>query len=482
MNKQKLFLVLFIVSFSFVTFSSLAAPEKGKQNPDGKRNQAGQGPQGVFQTEVPQHDFDIILGRATQNTITLSILAYQDVEGYCEYGVNQGEFSVQTKPVKFVKGEPLEISLKGLQPNSSYYYRFDYRKPDAKDYTKSAVYTFHTQRTSGNAFVFTVQADPHLDENTSTDIYKATLVNELAAKPDFQIDLGDTFMTNKYRENFKDSFQQYLAQRYYFGLVCHSAPLYLTQGNHDGEGWIKNSSPDNMTVWATTVRKRYYPNPFPDGFYTGNEIEEPLVGLPENYYAWEWGDALFIVLDPYRYTPVDNPWDRTLGEKQYRWLQQTLEKSKAKFKFIFIHNLVGGADLNGKARGGAEVAKYYEWGGLNEDGSKGFQQHRPGWGQPIHDLLVQHHVSAVFHGHDHFFAKQELDGVIYQMGPQPGNPRASLGQVKEYGYKDGMFLPGAGYLRVSVSAKEVKVDYVRSNAGKETNDLNGEGVYSYIIK
>jgi len=28
---------------------------------------------------------------------------------------------------------------------------------------------------------------------------------------------------------------QYLAQRFYFGQLCHSAPLFLVLGNHDGE-------------------------------------------------------------------------------------------------------------------------------------------------------------------------------------------------------------------------------------------------------
>jgi hypothetical protein len=36
---------------------------------------------------------------------------------------------------------------------------------------------------------------------------------------------------------------------------------------------------------------------------------------------------------------------------------------------------------------------------------------------PIHQLLLENHVTTVFHGHDHLFAKQELDGIIYQEVP-----------------------------------------------------------------
>ena len=58
--------------------------------------------------------------------------------------------------------------------------------------------------------------------------------------------------------------------------------------------------------------------------YTGGTL-----GLLEDYYAWEWGDALFVVLDPYRYELVDRKasgdfWDWTIGSTQYEWLASTL--------------------------------------------------------------------------------------------------------------------------------------------------------------
>jgi hypothetical protein len=133
------------------------------------------------------------------------------------------------------------------------------------------------------------------------------------------------------------------------------------------------------------------------------------------------------------------------------------------FKFIFIHHLVGGADS--QCRGGAEAAPFYEWGGRNPDGSDGFKQNRPGWPMPIHQLLVRNKVSVVFHGHDHLYAKQDLDGIVYQEVPQPGNrgnnrtPRYAA----EYGYRDGVILGSSGHLRVVVSASQATVDYVRTD-------------------
>ena len=37
----------------------------------------------------------------------------------------------------------------------------------------------------------------------------------------------------------------------------------------------------------------------------------------------------------------------------------------------------------------------------------------------FHQLFVDYGVNIFIHGHDHLFVKQELDGVIYQLAPQP---------------------------------------------------------------
>ena len=244
-------------------------------------------------------------------------------------------------------------------------------------------------------------------------------------------------------------------------------PLFLVLGNHDGESPRgRGSDSDSLAVWSNLMRKRYFPNPVPDSFFTGNATKHPEAGLLQDYYAWEWSDALFVVLDPFWFTQnqrgqSDN-WKHTLGAEQYQWLKRTLEASKAKFKFVFIHHLVGGAD--NQCRGGSEAAPFYEWGGRNADGSDGFKQNRPGWPAPIHQLLVQNKVSIVFHGHDHFYAKQDLDGIVYQEVPQPGYPGNGRPprSATEYGYVNGTILGSSGHLRVVVSANQAAVDYVRT--------------------
>jgi hypothetical protein len=76
-------------------------------------------------------------------------------------------------------------------------------------------------------------------------------------------------------------------------------------------------------------------------------------------------------------------------------------------------------------------------------------------------LLVENNVAAVFHGHDHMHVKEQLDGLIYQEVPQPGNPRAGRPPTAdEYGYVHGGMVGGTGYLRVTVLPRERYLDAI----------------------
>ena len=55
--------------------------------------------------------------------------------------------------------------------------------------------------------------------------------------------------------------------------------------------------------WSVRARTHFYANPIPDGFYSGSSTPDASGALRQNYYAFEWGDALFVVLDPFAYTP-----------------------------------------------------------------------------------------------------------------------------------------------------------------------------------
>lgn len=427
------------------------------------------------QAQILQHSE--LLGRPTDNSITVQTIFTDSVDVFIEFGNISGIYTNQTDTLSLANKVPAEFLISGLQPNTKYYYRLQARHTGVASFSPRPEFTFQTQRAIGSSFSFVVQADPHMDSQSDTALYRLCLHNQLDDSPDFMIDLGDFLMTDKLKNSSNvvpyDTIP-YRCEllRSYYETECHSVPLFIALGNHEGEaGWYNNGTANNIAVWDAQERLKYFLNPAPSNFYTGDTANNNFIGQRENYYAWTWGDALFVVIDPYWYT---NPkpdsltgWRWTLGKTQYDWLKSTLESSSAKFKFVFSHQIIGG---DPEGRGGVEFADRYEWGGNNLDGTPGFTINRPGWYKPIKDLLTENHVNIFFHGHDHFFGKQEKDCLIYQETPQPSLPNfQNANNAIDYGYFQGQILPNAGHLRVNVDGNGVRVEYVRAYLPQNEN-------------
>jgi len=469
--------------------------DEGKKGGDaGKKGGGGQG--GGEASRMGSRDplfvAQEMLGRPTDSAITVNVSARKDLEVYYEYGTQSGSYTAKTTAATHPGGEPFNVLVDKLKANTEYFYRMRYREPGAAEFASRPEHSFHTARPAGRTFTFVAQFDPHMGGDSNTDAYKLTLKKMLADHPDFMIDLGDNFQSDRMRPPTKPGVEARVQLlRSYYDLINHSVPLYLVMGNHEGE-WGRNldGTAENVAIYDTLARKRYIPNPEANGFYSGGGKPEPLVGLRQAYYAFQWGDALFVALDPYWYRPQGaeqaGDWTTTLGKEQYEWLKKTLESSHATYKFIFSHNLIGGLDMRGQMRGGIETVKYTEMGGYNYDGTWGWDKARPGWAMPIHPMLVANNASIWFHGHDHLYAKQDLDGIVYQEGPMPA--REGLFDVaptqKYYNYLHGTVLGGSGYIRVRVSPGDVKVDYVQTYLPSEEDAKHKDGMIAdtYTIK
>ena len=355
------------------------------------------------------------------------------------------------------------------------------------DFTAGTDSTFHTQRAIGSTFSFGIQGDSHPEREKSMfspELYQINMNNVKANNPDFYLTLGDDFSVDPWLSN--NTFNQqlvndrYTLQRKY--LAATGSPLFLVNGNHEeGAKYLLDGTPNNPAVMVGAARIKYFPLPEPVGFYSGDQEQVQFVGLPRDYYAWTWGDALFVVLDYYWHSPVPvdsvvgktartkDLWQVTLGDAQYKWFEQTLAGSTAKYKFVFTHHVLG------TGRGFQEVNKY-EWGD-----AAGLAQHRPGWDLPIQQLMAKYGVTIFFQGHDHVYAQQQIDGVTYQEVPNPADNTYTA--FNSDAYKTGKVLPNSGFLNVTVSADQVKVDYVSAYLPKDENGTrkNGQVTYSYTI-
>jgi hypothetical protein len=452
-----------------------------------------------------------LLGKPTDASITINVVPDANANIYYEYGTTSGVYANQTTPGLATASQPYEIVISGLQPDTQYYYRMQYEAiSDPGNWVIRSEHTFHTQRKPGDSFTFTITADSHAMFNTA---HQNAMTNILNENPDFHLDLGDTFCTdNTTSQNQVNT--KYLAYRdpKYMGHIGHSVPIFLSSGNHENEeGWNLDDTPFSIAQGSIQSRKLYFPTPINDAFYSANT--DPLAAINaaiygdqyrEDYYAWTWGDALFVVIDEYQYTmnlpytptagegtddtKTGDQWSWTLGKQQYQWFKQTLENSHAKYKFIFSHHMLGGitraiAGVDaGYVRGGAEAAAYFEWGGNNADGTPGFSNHRNAadFGtKPIHQLMVENGVSAYFHGHDHQYVYETRDGVVYQLVPPPATGVSAFSGVYTAGdhgtYNTIKILPSTGHLLVTVNPTQARVDYISSSSTAGTVN------YSYTI-
>ncbi len=450
-----------------------------------------------------------LLGKPTDSSITINIVPATTIQYHYQYGTSPGVYDRQTDNYTATGGAPSEITISGLSPNTQYYYRMRYHAPGdgMGDWVERSEHSFWTQRVKGSTFTFTVTSDSHAQFNTNHQQSMTNIYNE---HPDFNIDLGDTFMVDNTTSQSAVN-NKYLAYRepLYMDKIGSSVPIFVMPGNHEEEeGWNLDDTPFSIALGSILARKLYFPTPITDGFYSGNNdlldaIDAEIYGdqFREDYYAWTWGDALFVVIDPFQYTmnlpyapgsagegtndiQDGDQWSWTLGAEQFNWFKQTLENSDAKYKFVFSHQMLGGIpNLTisgvgpGYVRGGAGAASYFEWGGKNADGTEGFTAHRneEDFGTtPIHQFMVENGVSAYFHGHDHQYVYEVLDGIVYQEVPSPSMTGSGFSGIY---YESDPYtiemLPSPGHLLITIAPDEATVAYIRSSTG--TSD------YTYTI-
>ena len=494
------------------TFAWFSLPLAAQNIPPGQRKKSGQGGGGRGRRDAQEYVLppelaafswlSLVLGRVTEKSVTVSAVARENIEGFFEYGTAPGIYPSKTALMKFAAGKPVEAAFENLQPNTPHFYHLQFRRSGETNFTPRPENHFHTQRAVGSSFTFAIQGDSHPErpQMSEPNLYARTLLNAAKDKPDFYICMGDDFSVAPIREvSFESVAARYTLQRPFLGLVGQSAPVFLLNGNHEQASLFNYNQTDErhaVAVHAQNARNQFYPTPAPDKFYTGDTETLPSVGLRNDYCAWTWGDALFVILDNYWHSPaqVDSGfheedagsnrgrghdrdwWALTLGDAQYQWFKRALEQSKARYKFVFAHHVMG------SGRGGVDECDLYEWGGKNRRGDYEFKERRPGWELPVHQLMVKHGVTIFFQGHDHLYCKQERDGLVYQEVPMPCDHGYMT--YNEDRYQSGVKLPNSGHLRVTVLPENVKVEYIRSFLPKDETAQNKTGniAYSYTAK
>lgn len=441
-----------------------------------------------------------LLGRPTDTSISVKVVPDANIDLYYEYGTTSGSYTAQTTQTTASAGEPKAVEITGLTPNTQYFYRMRYRASGGSAFTSRAEGSFWTQRAVGSTFTVDITTDSHIDIALGNEATWINTLNKVATDdPDLLFDLGDTvaMYDNVGIGDVEGAEAVYLDTLEFFNIVSDSVPVFLTPGNHENqEGWHYYNGADSRNIIGLNAQKKFFLNPIPDDFYSGDLTTDPNIagdGLTEAYYSFTWGDALFVVINPYWYTE-DRPyvnhqgggdddsanvtktgetWTWTLGRTQFDWLKATLEGSNAKYKFVLTHQLVSDGSWTGQedyGHGGAKTNHIGEWGGYNEDGSTyAWETMRSGWGEDtVHDLMIDNCVSTVFHAHDHQYAYESRDGVIYTAAPSASFTGNFNGYTVGTGGLGGetIFANNAsqqpGYIKLTVGPSQATVAYMKT--------------------
>ncbi len=348
--------------------------------------------------------------------------------------------------------------------------------------------------------------------------------------PDAIIDMGDSWYADAAT-----------ATRSWVPMGCQmmsplfrTAPYYLVLGNHEAEGpWNQAAGTQNDQKKNTICRKAVIPNPTSTTYSEGGESQVPNTNgisngagwatqagwIPaltagenpltyynnsiresanklgvsgqalENYYAFTWGDALWVVLDSDRYS-LNSADDQTtgsyptnsLGTSQLAWLETTLAASTATWKFVLSHRLLGG--LPGKPNTCDTNWWYARGSGASVAPSTASSDSRTEeW--TLHQLLQQYNVTAYISSHDHVFGHSRTGSVNYLKVPTASgfNRFDTWATCDDYGsvwdYTDQLYALGSsrqrGVMYLDISATEVTVRVRQTSVDLEKQQAQDEG-------
>lgn len=419
--------------------------------------------------------FNEMLARVTTDSALINLYADNPDVSILEIRANGKVVDTIDSPSKHVN-----VRLSGLNPSEEN--RYQLRFKSSGKWLETEERSFRTQRTNNDTFTVDFIADSHLFDydvleqnlrgvNNAIDLVKRD-------KPDFVVFLGDEIWA-PYKWEIRGLQDMPIPKaadffwnewrKFYSELLPHQMSI-MSKGNHDGEngygGMRKN------VRYIIPQRKQYFPQPnhltYPEGgenngFAIGRPNNQTVFSPLENYFAFTWGDTLFVILDVQLYTNIDGaipslPSQWTLGQAQLDWLKRTLENSDATRKLVIGHHLVGGWD---KDQRGSEVKG-------NAYGRGGARYYNVGEQKIIHELMVKHGGTAFVYGHDHIFSHQIQDGIHYICGGKPSSmdPRWWYTDAWNYAYPD--FIGASGYMRWTFHTDgKITLDYVRCDSDEE---------------
>jgi hypothetical protein len=367
-------------------------------------------------------------------------------------------------PLKAAIYTMFDWNLNDLVAATRYEYRVLLKQGSEESFRQAATGSFTTQRQGPATYTALLLTDPHTGYfppgSGPVQTLDRVVQNASKTKAEFVLDLGDNVAWAGSREyaqtNPNRATSAYAQYRRQIGPLSVNCPHFALIGNWSGES---GKFPEKNIQIAASVRRKLLPGPnhqtYPQGGSEG-----------EDYYAFSWGDVLYIMLNIQTYSKPSKPeafptlmadvnrieeW--TLGEKQMSWFETTLKNATERFRFVCMHHPAGG-------NAGDTLNTLY--------GRGGSRAWNTGEQLRIHNLMKKHKVQIFFYGHDHVFVDDIVEGIHYTL---PGSCGAPWHFTKEEtGYE--RFWPESGHAQLDVTPEKATVTFI---------NIEGKKLHSFSV-
>lgn len=308
------------------------------------------------------------LNMATKNFVNLVWETDRAADFVIEYGRQLPLDKRQEVNTLFVKSEGyrakghiVETTLSDLEPGTPYFYNIKAKAHDGTE-METGVLTFATAVPDMQPYSFAVigdtEARPHINDRVCKLVWDE--------RPNFLLIVGDLTDGGKADQKFEWNYE------YFQGVtqLASRIPVFPVAGNGEGD-----------LHWYNRYHK------LPD---------------TEAYYSFIYGNAEFFMLNS------NQPEEFAPGGVQYRWLEEKLKRSTAKWKFVAHHHAPYSPDEDDYGD---------SWKGKSDHGDLAVRQIVP--------LYEKYKVDMVFFGHLHTYQRtlpikdskvDRQNGVIYVQG------------------------------------------------------------------
>jgi len=281
---------------------------------------------------APQIRVGPYLQHVTQTSITIMWETTEAAGSRVDYGPTPafGRSAGSAEPVTIH-----EVTITGLEPETRYHYRV------ASGDASSEPATFETAIRPDTPFRFCVWGD----SQSHPEVFAPIAAAMAKEKPRLAMCVGDSVSEGDNYGQWKERLFDPAA------ALMRTTPVYIAIGNHE-----------NNSHW----------------FY--DYVSYPA---PENYYAFSYGNARFVI--------VDTQQDYSAQSAQYQWLEKELaspEAQHATWLLVFHH----------------KPAYCEGWDSIAYDGEQDARRY-------LMPLLEEYAVDMVFNGHAHDYERGFWNGV-----------------------------------------------------------------------